>query len=70
MPWNDNFVDNLKAVCERRKISQRALAEMSDVHYVTINRIFNGTLQPSVDTCEKIAGALELGPEKIFAERQ
>lgn len=64
----DNFVENVRAECERRGMTQRDLAKASGVHYVSICRILGGDTAPSVDTCEAIANALDIGPEKIFRE--
>jgi transcriptional regulator with XRE-family HTH domain len=67
MPLLSNFVANLRTACERRNLSQRALADSAGVHYVTVNRIFQQKLSPSIDVCEKLAIAAGLAaPEKIF----
>jgi transcriptional regulator with XRE-family HTH domain len=67
MPLMSNFVANLRTACERRNLSQRALAESSGVHYVTVNRIFQQKLSPSIEVCEKLAIAAGVeSPEKIF----
>lgn len=62
----DNFVANLKAACEKSKISQRELSRRSNVHYVTINRILQGNLDPSIQVCEALARAAGMSEEKIF----
>ena len=70
VPIVENFVENLRGMCQRNGISQRELSRLSDVHWTTINRIFSGTLEPSLTTCEKLAGAAGLDAEKIFRRPQ
>lgn len=70
MPLVDNFVDNLQAACERKGISQRELARRSGVHYVTVNRILQRQMDPSLSICERLAEAAEMIPEKSFREAQ
>lgn len=68
MPLVDNFIENLQAACEKRGLSQRELARLSGVHYVTVNRIFQRQTDPSLSTCELLAEAAGMIPEKSFAE--
>jgi transcriptional regulator with XRE-family HTH domain len=62
----DTFADNLKSVLTRKKITQRELARRSGVHFVTINRILNREMKPSLGMCERLADALELPATKFF----
>ena len=62
----DNFIANIEAGMHRHGWTQRELARQSGVHYVTINRILKRQMDPTMDTCERLAGALELHPEIIF----
>lgn len=66
MALAENFAENLQAAIERKGISQRELARMSKVHFVTINRILSREMDPSLTVCEKLADALGIAPEKIF----
>ena len=66
MPLLDNFVANLKAAIKKAGISQRELARRSNVHYVTINRIIQGNLDPSIQVCEALGKAAGMTEEKIF----
>jgi len=68
MPLLDNFAVNLRDAMTRRKISGLELARRSGMHYVTISRILNGKLSPTVDTCEKLAVAAEMRPDTAFLE--
>mgnify|MGYP001284775887 CR=1 FL=1 len=65
----DTFRDNLRTACERKGISQQELSRKSDVHYVTINRIFRGHITPTIPVAEKLARAVGFSLEKIFAKR-
>jgi transcriptional regulator with XRE-family HTH domain len=64
----DNFVSNLRQACKEKGISQTSLSEISGIHFVTINRIFNGHISPTIETCEKLAKAAGVNPERIFLE--
>lgn len=68
VPIIDNFVTNIRAACDARGISQRELSRLSGVHYVHIHKIFAGKLNPTVDTCEKIATSLGMRPDISFLE--
>ncbi|MBN1851101.1 MAG: helix-turn-helix transcriptional regulator [Pirellulales bacterium] len=67
MALSRNFVKNLKKALEEAEISQAELARLSGVHYVTINRILHGHLNPTIDTCEALAKALGIKPEYAFS---
>lgn len=65
----DIFRDNLRTACERKGMSQHELARKSDVHYVTVNRIFRGHITPTIPVAERLAKAVGFSLEKIFAKR-
>jgi len=70
MCLRDNFVQNIRIACEKKRITQRELSRQSGVHFVTICRILSGDIPtPSVDICEKIAEAAGLNPEYCFVCR-
>lgn len=66
MAYTVNFVANVKAALVKQGISQRELARRAGVHWQTVNRILSGGMTPTTDMAERIADALDLGPEKIF----
>lgn len=66
MPMLDNFLGNVRSRMIEKGWNQRDLAEKSGLHFTTINRILNGNLDPSLETCERLAKALGLIPEKSF----
>ena len=68
MPLLDNFATNLRDAMKRANISGMKLAELTGVHYVTISRILNGHLSPTVETCEKLAQAAGMRPDTAFLE--
>jgi transcriptional regulator with XRE-family HTH domain len=45
---------------ERRGLSLHALAEKAGVSYVTITRIENGHMSPTITLLEKLAAALDI----------
>ncbi len=67
----ENFRLNLVALCAARKLShkftQRALAAKSGNSYVTINRICQGHMMPSVAVCEGISKAMGIPLVEMFA---
>ena len=55
---------------ERRGYSVRELARRAGVGYVTIVRIENGHLSPTVAMLEKLAGALGIEVRQFFPTRR
>jgi transcriptional regulator with XRE-family HTH domain len=51
---------------ERRGYSVRELAERAGVGYVTVSRIENGRMSPTVDMLEKLAKALGITVREFF----
>lgn len=51
---------------ERRGLSLHALAERAGVSYVTISRIENGRMSPTVAMLEKLAAALGITLREFF----
>ena len=66
MAYTENFVENVRRALEKHGWSQRELARRADLHWQTVGRILSGDMIPTTDTVEKIAKALDLGPERIF----
>jgi transcriptional regulator with XRE-family HTH domain len=66
MPLSKTFRENLRAAMAVREITQQDLSKLSGIHYVTISRILSGSIEPTLDTCEKLAKAAKIEPEKIF----
>lgn len=66
MPMLDNFLENVRSRMELKGWNQRELADKSGLHFTTINRILNGNLDPSLETCERLAKSLGMNPEKSF----
>lgn len=63
MDLNANFRENLRRACERNKISQRQLSELSGVHWVTVCKMLGGKHpNPSVAICERLARAAGIDP--------
>jgi len=51
---------------ERRGYSVRGLAERAGVGFVTVSRIENGHMSPTVEMLEKLAKALGIGMRDFF----
>lgn len=64
----DNFRHNLKDACKAKGISQADLARETGLHWVTISRILNGHLNPTLETCEKLAMAAGERADAIFLQ--
>lgn len=60
MEYFNNFRANVRFLMEESGISQRSIAEIAGLSYPYINRILQGTVNPSIDVCETIAEALEI----------
>lgn len=56
----------LRAIRERRDISQTALAKKVGVHRVTVARIESGSRQPSMDLLQRLAKALKVPLSKLL----
>jgi HTH-type transcriptional regulator, cell division transcriptional repressor len=59
----------LKEWRERRGLSQRKLAELSDVHYVSIAKIETGKLDPRVSTLLKLCDVLKVTPTQLVGRQ-
>ncbi len=57
----------LRAVRERRALSQRELAELAGVSRVTVIRIESGLDDPYPSTVRKLANALGVEPSDLMA---
>ena len=68
MPLLQNFVANLREAMEEKKVSGAELARRSKLHWVTISRILNGHLSPTLETCEKLAKAAGMRADTAFLE--
>ncbi len=54
----ENFRTNVREAMRLRGFTQESLAETAKIHRVNINRILNARVDPSINTCERIASAL------------
>ncbi len=67
MPLLRNFVDNIRRRFDDADVSKADVARKAGIHRVTIYKILSGEIDPSIEMCEKIAGALGFSPvENIF----
>ena len=58
----------LKEWRERRGLSQRKLAELSGVHYVSIAKIEMGKLDPRVSTLLRLCKVLRATPSDLLSK--
>ena len=56
----------LKAIRERRALSQQELAQLAGLTRVTITRLESGVTQPYPKTTRKLAEVLGVNPEDIM----
>jgi transcriptional regulator with XRE-family HTH domain len=56
----------LRAIRERKALTQRELAELSSVSPVTISRIENGVDEPYPSTIRKLSAALGVEPADLM----
>jgi transcriptional regulator with XRE-family HTH domain len=54
---------------KRRGLSQRKLAELSGVHYVSIAKIEMGKLDPRVSTILKLCKVLRVAPTELLEKQ-
>ncbi len=67
MALKDSFRENLRLRLELGGITVTQLAEDAGVNRVTIYKILNGDMEPSLSVCEAVAKAAGMSPpEKIF----
>lgn len=59
--------ERLKYLRETRNLTQKDLGEMAGVSQATIAHIEKGTKDPSVDTLDKIAAALDIHIATLFS---
>ena len=58
MKYFNNFRSNVRFVMVDSGVSQRSLAKEAGLSYPYVNRILQGTVNPSIYVCENIANAL------------
>jgi transcriptional regulator with XRE-family HTH domain len=61
------FGKNVRGLRERRGWSQERLAEIANLHRNYIGNVERGEQNISIDNIERIAHALGVRPEKLFA---
>jgi transcriptional regulator with XRE-family HTH domain len=68
--WRNHMVigDKLKELRETKKLSQGDVEKRTGLLRCYISRVENGHTVPSVDTLEKMAGALEIPMYRIFTD--
>lgn len=57
------FAARLTAARAHHKLSLRALAEFAGVSHMTVQKLEHGENVPALDTCERLAVALDVAPE-------
>jgi len=60
--------ERLKALREQKKLSQGDVEKRTGLLRCYISRVENGHTVPSVDTLEKLAGALEVPMYRLFTD--
>jgi transcriptional regulator with XRE-family HTH domain len=57
----------IKALRERRKLSQEALADRAGIHRVSLANIERGAKVPTLDTLERLSKALQVPLGRLVA---
>lgn len=63
----DNFRRNLRSECDKLEMTHRELARKSKLHHVSVSRILNGHVIPTIPVAERLAKAVGVPLEKIFS---
>ncbi len=58
-------MNGLKALREKRVITQEELSNFSGVGVATISRLETGRVKPSIKTTRALAKALDISPEEL-----
>lgn len=62
----DRVGRNLRAGAAAKGLNQREIARKSGLHFVSVNRIFQGRQLPPLETIEVLAKVCGVPLEKIF----
>ena len=60
----------IKEIMEVKGVTSVSVAEAVGIHKVSVSNIINGKINPSAETLEKIAEALEVEMWELFASRE
>ena len=60
------FAENMKKYRKQAKLTQEKLAELCDTDHRYIGQIETGRRCPSLEYIERIAGALNIAPYRLF----
>ncbi len=60
------FGQKLRSIRKAKKLSQEELAEKANLHPTYVGVIERGEQSPTLDTVEKIAGALHIKEKELF----
>ncbi|GHT71703.1 hypothetical protein AGMMS50239_40940 [Bacteroidia bacterium] len=63
-----NFREKIKALCQKRGITQKELATLLDITDISLNKSLRGKY-PQLQTLEKIANALDVPISELFEEK-
>lgn len=66
--FQEYLANNIKSARKRKKLTQMQLADLCETSTNYIGLMETAKRFPSVDMLEKIANALELKPQELFAE--
>ena len=62
-------VKRLRTIRTQRKLSLRALAEVSGVHFVSLAKMEAGTLDPRLSSVQRVAKALRVTVSRLIDEQ-
>jgi transcriptional regulator with XRE-family HTH domain len=64
------MVVNIKAIRKQRGMTQAQLAIASNIHRVTIAKYEAGKVKPSLDSAERMAGALGVPVDELIRKEE
>lgn len=64
----DTFRANIVRAMRRRGLTQTELARLAGLRVATVCDVLRGEVEPSIDTCERMATAAGLRPDKVFSK--
>ncbi len=59
----------LRTIRTERKLSLRALADLSGVHFVSLAKMEGGTLDPRLSSVQRVAKALGVSVSELIGEQ-
>ncbi len=63
---NEGFPERLRQLREKKSLSQRKLADITGIHYLSIGKYERGQVKPTAESLHKLAEALDTHTDYLF----